>query len=98
MRRELGAGCLAFIVGLLITAGGITYLYARFVIPEQGWQGVVDCIVRVLEFSLLGGLAVALAVVIPLNRWHHFRGFYRCNYCGRALKRGKPCECRSGPP
>jgi hypothetical protein len=54
---------------------------------------IVDCIVRVLEFSLLGGFALGAIVVVQLNRWHYYRGIYRCNFCGRPLKRGTACQC-----
>jgi hypothetical protein len=92
-RQELGLGCLAFVVGIVAVAAGITYLHVRYVIPEKGWEGVVGCILHVLQFSLLGGFALWAIVVVPLNRWHYYRGIYRCNFCGRPLKRGTACQC-----
>lgn len=92
-RREIAAGCLVAALGFFGIAAAIIYLCHRYLVPANGWRGFADGVRYLLEYPLLGGALLGAATMTLLNRWHHFRGFYRCNFCGRSLRRRVPCAC-----
>jgi hypothetical protein len=93
IRRELGVGCLAFVVGFLAAGAAVIYLHVRYVIPEDGLWGIAGCIRILLEYPLLAGLGLAWATFALLNRRHHRLGVYHCARCGRPLQHRRPCVC-----
>ena len=95
LRREVYAGLLAFVVGFGATLAALEWSIVHFVEPDTHWWEILHVLFGVLMISVLGGLALAAAVVNALNWIHHRRGMYRCLYCGRPLKRANaPCDCR----
>jgi hypothetical protein len=48
----------------------------------------------ILISVVFGGLGSAALASWPLNRYHYRRGFYRCRFCHRPLKRFlQICDC-----
>ena len=98
-RRELVAGFGAFFCGFGLAAALFVFLYARSLPPGgPSWWTIVNGVVSGLMASFLAGGAFAVATVNVLQRWHYWRGVYKCVYCGRALRRGPtPCVCWADP-
>jgi hypothetical protein len=97
-RRTLIAGAAAFVGGFVLVAALSVFCLVRYAIPQGHWAAIVHCVLYTLMLPFFGGGAAAAAVMAGLDRWHHWRGVYKCVSCGRPLRRGlSPCVCWSDP-
>jgi hypothetical protein len=97
-RRTLVAGFAAFGGGVVLVAAGSAFVLVRYVLPGAPWTAVVHFALYAAVLAFVGGGGAAVAVMSVLDRWHHWRGVYRCVYCDRPLRRGRsPCVCWGEP-
>ena len=93
MRREIFAAFIAFFVGFVAALVALGWLIQHFVSPESRWWEILHMGISSILISVLVGLACAALVVLLLNRYHYWRGYYLCRFCGRPLKRPGKCDC-----
>jgi len=95
MRREIFAALIASVVGFVTVLATLAWLIVRFVTPEARWWDVLHTSINAILISVvLGGLGSAALASWLLSRYHYSRGFYRCRFCHRPLKKpGRVCDC-----
>ena len=96
-RRTLAAGLAAFVGGFIVVVVLLVLAVVHYGPPSPWWAAIHIVIFGVMA-PFLGGGAAAVAVMNALDRWHHWRGVFKCIYCERPLRYGhKPCVCWSEP-
>jgi hypothetical protein len=95
MRRQIYGALLAFLAGFVVMLVASGWLIVRFVVPEGRWFDVLHASINAILISFVfGGLGSAALASWLLNRYYYWRGFYRCRFCHRPLKRsGTRCDC-----
>jgi hypothetical protein len=95
MRREILVALVAFVVGFVGVLATLARVIVRFVTPEARWWDVLHTSINAILISVVfGGLGSAVLASWLLSRYHYRRGFYRCRFCHRPLKRpGCVCDC-----
>ncbi len=95
LRREVYVALIAFAVGFVVVLSVLGWLIVRFVTPEARWWDVLHTSITAIMISVVfGGLGSAALSVWAMSRYHYWRGFYRCRFCGRPLKGpGILCGC-----
>lgn len=93
LRREIFGALVAFAVGFVVMLATLAWVIARFVTPDGRWWETAHATIDAILISVvLGGLGSAALVSWLLSRYHYRRGYYRCRFCHRPLKRPR-CRC-----
>jgi len=95
MRREIFLALIAFVLGSIAALATLAWVIVRFVAPEARWWEVLHTSIHAILISVIvGGLGSAALASWLLSRYHYHRGFYRCRFCHRPLKKPhRPCDC-----
>ena len=95
LQQTIYVGLISFVVGFVGMLSLLSWVIVRFVVPESRWWHVLHMSIESIMLSIVVGGLGFMALSVSLLNWYHYkRGFYRCRFCGKALKSFRiACGC-----